>query len=275
MICFLDHLAIRKTLPYLADHMPTLLLSARQTEDAQRLWQACIAEKWKVTRAQGWKVPDISPEEVVVYGEPLFAQHVAQTLGLKLQEPSVDWLPQLLLRWRGRDVRLTTLAGARAVSARSFIKPAEEKCFEARVYASGAELPPPGPLPENLPVLVQEVVDWRSEFRCFVVNRKVETLSAYWRDGQPTKTEDGLWTASDTELKEARSFCESVLNDNSVPVPEAVAMDVGVIQERGWAVLECNAAWGAGIYGCDPVAVLRVLRRACRTLPQCGGGLER
>ena len=153
--------------------MPTLLLSARQTEDAQRLWQACIAEKWQVIRAHGWKVPDISAEEVVVYGEPLFAQLVAQTLGLRLQEPPVDWLPRLPLRWRGREVRLTTLAEARAVSTCSFIKPAEEKCFAARVYSGGGELPPPGPLPESLPVLVQEVVNWKSEFRCFVLDREV------------------------------------------------------------------------------------------------------
>jgi hypothetical protein len=92
--------------------MPTLLLSARQTEDAQRLWKACITEKWQVIRAHDWKVPDISPEEVVVYGEPLFAQRVAQTLGLQLQEPPVDWLPRLPLRWRGREVRLTTLPDA-------------------------------------------------------------------------------------------------------------------------------------------------------------------
>lgn len=243
--------------------MPTLLLSARQTEDAQRLWQACIAEKWRVTRAHGWKVPDISPDEVVVYGEPLFAQHVAQTIGLRLQEPPVDWLPRLPSRWRAREVRLTTLAEARTVSTRSFVKPAEEKCFEARVYASGAELPRPGPLPEDLPVLVQEVVNWNSEFRCFVADRKVETLSAYRRDGQPAKTEDGLWAANDAELEEARRFCQSLLNDTSIPIPEAVAMDVGVIQNRGWAVIECNAAFGAGIYGCDPIEVLGVLRRAC------------
>jgi hypothetical protein len=251
--------------------MPTLLLSARQTEDAQRLWQACIAEKWHVTRAHGWKVPDIPPEEVVVYGEPLFAQHVAQTLGLRLQEPPVDWLPRLPSRWRGREVRLTTLSEARAVSTRSFIKPAEEKCFEARVYATGAELPPPGPLPETLAVLVQDVVSWTIEFRCFVADRKVETLSPYWREGQPAKTEDGLWTQSDAELEAARRFCQSVLDDSNVPVPEALAVDVGVIQNRGWAVIECNAAWGAGIYGCDPAAVLRVLRRACRAdrLPNC------
>src|SRR5262249_22101343 len=33
--------------------MPTLLLSARQTDDAQKLWRACIAEKWDVVRVHG------------------------------------------------------------------------------------------------------------------------------------------------------------------------------------------------------------------------------
>jgi hypothetical protein len=44
-------------------------------------------------------------------------------------------------------------------------------------------------------------------------------------------------------------------------------MDVGVIQHRGWAVVELNAAWGAGIYGCDPDEVLEVVRCAMRREP--------
>ncbi len=69
--------------------------------------------------------------------------------------------------------------------------------------------------------------------------------------------------ASGQELNEATEFCENVLRDQSVSVPDAAAVDVGVIRNRGWAVIECNAAFAAGIYGCDPVAVLPVLRRAC------------
>ena len=42
-----------------------------------------------------------------------------------------------------------------------------------------------------------------------------------------------------------------------------LVVDVGVIRNHGWAVIECNAAFSSGIYGCDPVAVLPVLRRAC------------
>jgi hypothetical protein len=39
-----------------------------------------------------------------------------------------------------------------------------------------------------------------------------------------------------------------------------VVVDVGFIRDRGWAVIEQNAAWGAGIYECDPLQVLEVLR---------------
>ena len=196
--------------------MPTLLLSARQTDDAQLLWRACIAAKWDVVRVHGWEVPSLPPTEVAIYGEPLFALHVAQTLGLQLVEPPFDWLPRILPRWRGREVRLTTLAEARKIADRAFIKPADEKCFDARVYASGAELPVPGPLPDDLPVLLQEVVEWTIEFRCFVLERKVAAVSAYWRDGNLAKSEDGVWIASSAESREATQFCENFLREPSV-----------------------------------------------------------
>ncbi len=70
--------------------MPTLLLSARQTDDAQLLWRACIAAKWNVVRVHGWRVQSMPATDVAVYGEPLFARHVAQTLGLRLVEPALD-----------------------------------------------------------------------------------------------------------------------------------------------------------------------------------------
>jgi len=246
--------------------MPTLLLSARQTDDAQKLWRACITEKWDVVRVHGWRVPDISARDVAIYGEPLFAHHVAQTLGLKLLEPATDWLPNLAPRWRGREVRQTTLAEARQVTTRSFIKPADEKCFDARIYSSGTELPAPGPLPEDLPVLVQEIVEWSTEFRCFVLDRKVVAVSPYWYDGMLAKSEDGSWSAGNDKLEDAIRFCDSLLKDETVSLPHAIALDVGLTKGRGWAVVECNAAFSSGLYGCDPTEVLRVLRRACSIL---------
>ena len=49
---------------------------------------------------------------------------------------------------------------------------------------------------------------------------------------------------------------------SDLEVPEAVVIDVGVIANHGWAVIESNAAFAAGIYGCDAEKVLPLLLRA-------------
>jgi hypothetical protein len=244
--------------------MPTLLLSARQTDDAQKLWRACIASDWKVERIHGWRVPAVSRTEVAVYGEPLFACHVSQTLGLNLLAPPDDWLVRVPLKYSARKVLFSTLAEARKTSERAFIKPADEKCFPAQVYNSGADLPAPGLLPESLPVLVQQVVNWQVEFRSFVLDRKVVAISPYSRNGVLAKADDGSWPAEERELVAAEEFCRSILADSELNLPDAIGLDVGIIEDHGWAVVESNAAWAAGIYGCDPAAVLPVLRRACQ-----------
>jgi hypothetical protein len=54
----------------------------------------------------------------------------------------------------------------------------------------------------------------------------------------------------------------TLLADPRVELPRTAVLDVGIIADRGWAVVEQNAAWGSGIYGCDPVRVLEVLQYA-------------
>ena len=60
----------------------------------------------------------------------------------------------------------------------------------------------------------------------------------------------------DAEMADAEAFVKRVLADNRVDFPRAVVLDVGVTAGRGWAVVEQNAAWGSGVYGCDPLKVL-------------------
>lgn len=53
---------------------------------------------------------------------------------------------------------------------------------------------------------------------------------------------------------------DSLLTATDVSIPSAFVLDVGVTLERGWAVVEANPCWGAGLYGCEPQRVLEVLR---------------
>jgi hypothetical protein len=89
------------------------------------------------------------------------------------------------------------------------------------------------------------------------------TLSPYWRDGKLAQSKDGSWEATEDECRTAREFATAVLQDPRASLPSAVVLDVGVIRGEGWAVVEANAAWGSGIYGCDPDQVLGVVQRAC------------
>jgi hypothetical protein len=217
---------------------------------------------WSVERLPSWRVPEwLRGQEVALYGEPLFAAVVADELGLALLEPPFDWLPTLPAGYLRREIRLATLGEARQHQQPAFVKPADDKCFLASVFPSGQQLPGEDVLPGRIPVLIAEPVRWEVEFRCFVLDREVVAVSPYLRRGELAQSPDGSW--EDDRTEHARTFARGILADLSVLVPPAVVVDVGVIEGRGWAVIEANAAWGSGIYGCDPAAVLPVVRRAC------------
>jgi hypothetical protein len=245
--------------------MPVLVLPPRYTPDSLALADAAMHARWEVERLHSWRVPDLlrGRNDVVLFGEPLFAAAVAEDLGLALLEPPLSWLAELTEEYRRREVSFTTLAHARKRLCPTFVKPADDKCFITKVFATGEELPGNEVLPGTTPVLMAEPVMWIVEFRCFILERKVLTVSPYLRNGRLAQTADGSWPAIDSETDEALAFAEMILADLTVRLPPAVALDVGIIENRGWAVVEANAAWGSGIYGCNPNEVLRVVERSC------------
>ncbi|WP_369334897.1 hypothetical protein [Tahibacter harae] len=70
---------------------------------------------------------------------------------------------------------------------------------------------------------------------------------------------------------------ERLLADERVDLPEAVVVDVGRIQGRGWACVELNAAWGAGLFALqwgsrpghdDPRQVAWAIRTIAAAMPR-------
>jgi hypothetical protein len=241
----------------------TLILSPRYTPDSIALRDAALELGWSVERLSSWRVP-VHLEEcnAVPYGEPLFAAVVAEPLQLALIEPRLSWVAEIPFDLRRRELQFTNLATARTLERPRFLKPADDKAFPAKVYGSGGELPSNEMLGASTPVLVSEPVSWEAEFRCFVLEKQIAAISVYSRWGELAESEDGNWTASDLELKQAADFASGVLCDSRVSFPPAGVLDVGIIKDMGWAVVETNACWGSGIYGCDPCRVLETLARA-------------
>lgn len=238
--------------------MTTLILSPRHRADGQLLWRAATRRGWQVERAHGISSLQPIDDEAVIFAEAFFASLIAQRLGCTLIDVPEDWLPHLPYAYRQRDVSVATLAEARTLARATFIKPPNDKSFPARVYPDGTSLP--SEYDGSMTVLLAEPVTWKNEYRCFVLDGSVVALSPYVVDGELAEATGFM--ASDEELAAARSFAQTVAADRAANVPAAVAIDVGFIEGRGWAVVVANGAWGSGIYGFDPDAVLDVLKRA-------------
>jgi len=252
---------------------PLLLLAPRVTDDSVAVWQAALAAGWSTRRLANWRVPAeliATDREITIYAEPLFAEAIADQLEMALLEPPANWLtvlPKALLR---RDVGVMPLSEARKISTPAFVKPAEGKVFDATVYRSGDSLPNVDQI-GDISVLTSTPVSFSLEVRCFVLEGQVVTMSPYWRNGSLARAEDGSWPFWESEEEGAVRFAASVLNAPEVSFPPAFVLDVGLM-EYGWAVIEANPCWGAGLYGCDPSLVLQTGRYAIRRRREMNAG---
>jgi hypothetical protein len=248
--------------------MATLLLSPRYDPESKRVRAAAERSGWSVLRLATRRIPDTIPADptdpLVFYGEPTFMSQVAATRGIALLRPTLDWLAALPEDLRRRSVHSTTLADATRAPAPAFVKPAaERKTFPAAIYPNGAALATAtADLPGATPVLVAEPVEWEVEVRCFLHEDTLLVASPYLRTGRLAQTAHGAWPWLPSEQADVTAFVADLARDPRVCLPAAVALDIGRIGGRGWAVVELNSAWAAGLYGCDPALILPALARA-------------
>jgi hypothetical protein len=165
---------------------PIVILAPRMTDDSMTVWRACLELGWSPERAQGWRVPEsllTTEQPVIIYGEPLFAEAACDQIGLVLLEPPIDWLTTFPRVYRFCEVELLTLGETRHAQFEAFVKPADGKIFDPRVYSSGSELPSDEHVDQDIAFLRSGAVDFGLEVRCFVRGRTVVTISPYWREG--------------------------------------------------------------------------------------------
>jgi hypothetical protein len=167
-------------------------------------------------------------------------------------------------------VDFMTLSEAKASTEPTFVKPADcaAKVFDAAIYEAGRFIFCDDDLPPQTPVLASEPVDWEAEYRVVVHERKLIAFSPYIRGGWLARNAQGQWPFSQAEAREMLSFVHELLANESVALPPAFVLDVGVIEARGWAVVEMNPVWCSGLLGCDLSVMLPVLRRACQRIDE-------
>ncbi len=249
--------------------MSILLLPSRYSADSVALWQAALTAGWSVRRLGYGQPAEVrAGEQAAIYGEPVFALALASNLEHALLTPTAEWLTSLPDAFLRRSLRLV-LAGAfdtATLRLPAFIKPAADKLFTAQVYLAAEDLPDMRRLDPTTPLFIAEPVVWQDEFRCFIHEGQVRTASIYARAGTVAHAADGSWPCDPADLEEASGFAQRVMNTPGVSVPPGLVLDVGRIEQRGWAVVEANPAWGAGLYGCEAQPVLSILQSVCRPM---------
>ncbi|MFF5703717.1 ATP-grasp domain-containing protein [Streptomyces sp. NPDC012794] len=228
---------------------PVLVLHAPRTSTGELIARAAAWRGYEVTD----RAASAAGRRAHWYGGPRAAARLAGPLGLGLLEPADDWLtrvPGALLR---RHVRLTTLAEARQLRERAFVKPPSAKIdlLPAAVHEDGTGLP--GELDGSTPVLVSGVVEFIAEYRLFVLDGELVTGSRYAVHGHldPAPLDAG-----------SRAFGRTVLDATAAGLPSAVCLDIGRLADGGWAVVEANMAWFAHCYAAEPERVLDTVLRA-------------
>ncbi|WP_354639061.1 ATP-grasp domain-containing protein [Kitasatospora camelliae] len=243
-----------------------LLLAPRINDTGLHLLTAARRRGLRAQTATRWRVPEGLAESgaaVHLYGGPLFADAVGRELGIAALADPQDWLAGLPRELTGRAVVLTTLAEARGLRRPAFVKPPNDKLFPARIYPDGTGLPGADALEDDFPVLVSDIVTFRREYRLFVLDGTVRTGSRYLLDGRL----DLAPLEEDPLRREVLAFAAEVLAEGGLP--SAIVVDVGLLADGTWAVVEANCAWASGGYACDPEAVLDTVLRAAGPESAC------
>lgn len=230
----------------------TLVLGPRYDEDSQALWQAARSRGWDVARIGYNRSGEFGNREramrgrLVLYGGYIWGPHVAKRLGVELQGPPDDWITRVPEQFRGRRVWISTVGAVRGGPFPIFLKSAEGKQLASCVYHAPEDIPDVG---DETAVIAQEPVHWSAEWRLFVDEQGIHAWSRYAVDGD--------LACEPTMDRECRRIYERLLAAECVLGP--LALDVGLIEGRGFAVVEANPAWCSGLYACDSRSALDVI----------------
>lgn len=225
----------------------TLVLSDKPDVERDAVASAWSTAGGEVLRlARFWEPPPLPAPSVRLYGAETFCQVVAQKLELELLSPPDDLLLRLPESLARRALIGATLADAARLSFPRFVKSAIPKLIPSRVYSSVEELEGVcGGLEADVLLITSEVVEIVAEARSWVLDGEVAAIACY----------EGA-----ADLAGARALAVEAGRDTLVP--RACVVDLGLVPNRGWVVVEANAAWGAGLNGCDPAAVLPCIEAA-------------
>lgn len=156
--------------------------------------------------------------------------------------PDLQDLPDCLKEWIGRDFWISTLEEVRQPFEKEeetralHVKPLwEHKRFTGTVFKEFKDLIPSAAVDGEIEVLVQEVVEFVSEWRAYIFRGAIKTVANY--QGDPLAFPDR------TRMQSALDAFESC--------PIACSMDWGITSTGETLLVEVNDCYALGNYGAD------------------------
>jgi hypothetical protein len=177
------------------------------------------------------------PEHTVVVGGVGAVRMVLHHMGRPM--PDLPDFPEPLLPFAGRKVWNSTLGEIHRIVNREperlpiHVKPHHQKLFTGVVVKAFRDLIPTAGLPDTVPILMQEVVDFISEWRCVVLRGTILNVAHY--RGDPLRFPDPAVMKSAVEAFSGQ--------------PIAFALDWGVTSDGRTLLVETNDAHSLGNYG--------------------------
>jgi len=187
------------------------------------------------------RMEDLGPEVGVVgfVGDVLSALDKA---GRPRPEP-IDY-PEEILPWLCRKVWRSTLGEVRASTGHVFVKPVRHKLFTGFVWtASRQDRMRLAPYNNDDEVWVSEVVEFVSEYRCFVHDEALVGVRHYKGDWFTALSYSAVGSA--------------VIKFRSAP--RAYSLDFGVTKGGQTILVEANDSFALGSYGLQSVLYARMI----------------
>jgi hypothetical protein len=156
---------------------------------------------------------------------------------------SIDY-PDVLKDWLHRKIYTTTLKDILSRNDKVFIKPVSEKLFTGFVWPLYIQRV--CGLPEDTELLVSEIIEFKSEYRTFVLDGEILDCRHY----------KGDWS-----LAIDKGLTESAVDEMSSweGCPRAYCLDLGVTENSNCCLVEVNDAYSFGNYGLQDCLFAKML----------------
>ena len=170
-------------------------------------------------------------------------QAALRQIGITPPEP-IDY-PSSLQPWFGRKIEKSTLGRLRFIPLAQpmFIKPVEHKLFTGTTIDDSRDWAEVADFPDDTQIWTSEIVDFVSEWRCFIQDHRLVGIRHY--RGDPWLLPDKM-----TVIQMIRAWDDA---------PAGCAIDVGVVKSGATCLVEVNDGFALGDYGLSGLTYFEVL----------------